>query len=127
MVADRILILDDNPARHRLFRAIYGARGAFHAHDVESFKRQLDDVMEGEAEPFSAIFLDHDLCSFHYGSDTHDEECGCAAATSLGLFYAGRKTKPPVVIHSRNSAAAFLMAKILILGGFTDVRHLPFE
>ena len=83
--------------------------------------------MEGEAEPFSAIFLDHDLCSFHYSHDAHDEECGCSAATALGLFYVERKIKPPVVIHSRNGGAAFLMAKILSLCGFADVRHLPFE
>lgn len=125
-INDRVLILDDNIARHRLFRVIYGPREALHVHSIELLNAMLDNV-EADKDPFSVVFLDHDLTLTHYGDGPHDAECGCAAVRALVTFYAARPKKPKVVIHSRNVTAAHLMMLELGQAGFTDVVYMPFE
>jgi len=129
-MTDRILILDDSVNRHRLFRAIYGARAAVHTHTVERFREQLDMFADERTSPdlegFGVVFLDHDLTPQHYSGDVHDEECGCAAVRLLVAHYRGEPTRPRVVLHTRNGSAALKMQRELEAAGF-PVSCLPFE
>lgn len=112
----RILVLDDNPERHRVFRRNLIGHLVTH---VETYHEALDAL--AKTPPFDLVFLDHDLNEFEARSVTLSSmyEGGGIELTGNDLcrYIAERlpKTQHPktAVIHSLNHAGAKNMASHL--------------
>lgn len=103
-----ILILDDDPARHRAFKQGLVGAHTQHVSTVAEFCSALQRHAPG------IIFLDHDLAE--HGTPPEIAGDGLQAAR----FLAGRSrlAKPLVVIHSLNSLGRVRMAGCLMPAGF---------
>lgn len=103
-----ILILDDDPARHRAFTQGLIGSHTQHTTTVAEFCAAL------QRQAPSVIFLDHDLAD--HGTPPEIAGDGLQAAR----FLAGRSrlAKPLVIIHSLNAVGRVRMAACLMPAGF---------
>lgn len=103
-----ILVLDNDPPRHAVFRAAAPEFLVLQTYDVSTFAEALK-----EAEALALICLDHDLQS-GVNADRGCEDCGCDAAEIVA------RQGPacvPVLIHSGNDLCAPIMRRILLASG----------
>lgn len=117
----RVLFLDDDESRHRLFKkavgqTVPGARVDFavHAQNAATYL---------SATYYDVVFLDHDLVPADYeGKET--KLSGMAVAKFL---FKGEGVKPGVVVvHSYNQVGAAKMVQVLREGGISAV-WCPFD
>lgn len=118
MSADiKLLFLDDNIARHKLFLTWY--RGGDHCYGYDDCVRLLSE------NKYDVVSLDHDLSE-------NDEYCVPGVTnkgrtgTDVAKFIAQLSAKPNVaIIHSYNPIGAAYMAEILRIAGVV-VYKIPF-
>lgn len=126
----KILILDDDDARHRRFQQWFAGYDVTHAFTMDQFRRAL----EGES-PFDYIFLDHDLNDHHYRStasvdgDRIEGFVGPCTWELTGLDAADDVCALPfekfpghVVVHSWNPDGARKMVDVLRSTGVPTTR-----
>jgi CheY-like chemotaxis protein len=113
----RILFLDDNPNRHNTMQA--NSMGAVVDH-VYSAAEAIDHLSR---EEYDLIMLDHDL----------SEDPDMVLSTPDGSYVAEymaqhlvQHSDTPVVIHSLNPPGSQNMMNMLLNGGYSDVRIVPF-
>jgi hypothetical protein len=114
-----VFLLDDDHRRHRWFEK----RFANDVLDIAETVAQAKELLS--ANPYDAIFLDHDLLPEHYNSHERDDErTGYAIAswlaTSPRIQNASR-----VFVHTRNADAAIRMVEIMRQTG-RQVEYVPF-
>lgn len=121
----RILILDDQKARHDRFAIRLQDQEVTHAYLFSEFTAALN------GPPFDVVYLDHDLGDAinqeryptMYGSRDYDGRDAAEAIAALPV-----ESRPrTIVIHSWNAYGASAMHVILTRAGFTDVRVEPFK
>ena len=61
----RVLILDDDNFRHKIFKQRFAEHDVRHAHTYHEFRIDLD-----RGSPWDLIYLDHDLGEMEHG-DTY--------------------------------------------------------
>lgn len=107
----RILVLDDEPARHALFAAVWKGREIVQAWTADEAERALD------GERFDLVTLDHDLGPASRGD-------GLRVARYIAQM--PREKRPPhVVVHSANPVGAEAMVDTLRRAGVDAHRIDP--
>jgi CheY-like chemotaxis protein len=97
----RILVLEDDPARTKLFqRALIGHDAQFVTTAWEAIQRLQ------ELGPWDAVFLDHDLGGQAY-VPSDEPETGCAVARYLREHPERRPAR--ILVHSLNESGRKLM------------------
>ena len=120
----KVLFLDDDPERHKLFRIHYGS-----VHDctyVWSYNEAVNVLQTSSV--FDEAWLDHDLSeSAAIGKPKPGEKTG----THVAEFIAGMSsdTLPKkIIIHSFNPVGARRMSAILTrVYGYQDLTRRPFK
>jgi DNA-binding NarL/FixJ family response regulator len=116
-----ILVVDDEPARHARFDAIFGHADravVIQAHDMAMAVKML------ETYTFDMVCLDHDL-----GHPTEDGRTLVRwMVKNLGIKTHPRMPKK-VLVHSQNTVCAIEMVNLLRDGFGTDIliRRIPFQ
>lgn len=115
MALVKILILDDNRARHDAFDTIYEGHTLRHAYTYTEFLFLLHD-----GQPWDAIFLDHDLGDLVDEPDTYidgwgkkREYSGAHAALRIAEMPDDKLPKRAIVIQSVNPDGAKMMMTTL--------------
>jgi len=103
-----ILVLDNDPPRHAIFRAAAPECHVVQTYEVFPFAQALQ---EGDGPDL--ICLDHDLQS-GANADRRCNDCGCDAAELIALR---GPADVPVLIHSSNASCALVMRRILVASG----------
>lgn len=124
----RVLILDDDDARHRSFQRIFQGSGAElnHAYRFSEFLRAL----KGNS-PYDLILLDHDLGIerqgdfFFDGNSRRHEFTGEHAARSI-LELPKHRWPTTIIVHSMNELGSRRMVALLQKAGIYTVRR-PFD
>lgn len=117
----RVLFLDDDRERHRIFRQ--NAIG----HDLVQAWSYEDALAALAGERFDQVFLDHDLSDqAAMGTPGPGEKTGLDAAVLLAALPDDRRPQL-VVIHSYNPAGAQRMAFVLGEAGYRRVHREPFS
>jgi len=103
----KLLVLDNDPPRHRIFREAVGEFQILNSYYVHTFEQSL------RVDEPTVISLDHDL-EGGVNAGRECEECGCDAAEIIA-----RSGPPdvPVLIHSGNDHCAHVMRRILVASG----------
>jgi hypothetical protein len=115
----RVFLLDDDSRRHNWFAKRFEGDRLDIADDVAGAFEFLS------ANPYDAIFLDHDLLPEHYHSEEKDDErTGYAVAAWLAAN-AGRHSVARIVVHTRNADGAWRMVSLMRDAGLT-AEHIPF-
>ena len=97
----RILILEDDPIRMKIFN-----RKLFN-HTIDHAEHAADAIDFLKANKYDLIFLDHDLGDTQINFDP--EDCGMLVAQ----YIAANNIETPVIIHSFNVVAAGKMLELL--------------
>lgn len=108
----QLLFLDDNPARHR----DYKARGG-HGRMVKTVEECLAALSE---QGWDVVFLDHDLDGREY-VDPREDGHGGEVAREMARW-PWPHPKPTVVLHSHHPTGGEYMAEYLGEAGFIVVR-----
>lgn len=114
----KILVLDDDPFRHKKFKSWFIGHDVIHAYNFSQFKAAL------LRNNFDYIFLDHDLNDHQAISvDTGEgrELTGLDATKLLVSMNMQRQVKQ-VIVHSFNPDGAKAMMKLLNDNGFNALR-----
>lgn len=130
----RVLILDDNPSRHRAYARRYIGHTVIHTYSFLQFKAELlspPKVSQDDVLPlWDIVHLDHDLGefekpdSYRNGWGKEQQYTGMHAVDHiLSLNEHNRPLK--VIVHSVNGPAAQMMFKQL-RGMGVDVLREPF-
>jgi CheY-like chemotaxis protein len=107
----RILVLDDEPARHSLFAT------AWKGHDITQAWTANEAIRALRAGPFDLVTLDHDLGPASDGD-------GLRVARKIASMPAD--TRPPhVLVHSANPVGAQAMVDTLQRAGIDAQRIDP--
>jgi CheY-like chemotaxis protein len=116
----KILILEDDPDRMKIFRlALEERHEIMH---VETAQQAIDCL---EFQVFDVVFLDHDLGGETYVSEANvntGSEVARYMATGLGCTWYAM----PIVIHSMNIPAAEKMEHKLRAAGYSNVHRISF-
>ncbi len=112
-----IIVLDDNPNRHRSFARYLVGHRVKHVHTAAEALGAIDTLRP------RLIFLDYNLDEF--GTPIEESGTGMDVATWLVAHERDLKPTPLIVVHSLNLAHGPQMAELLIEGGFPVVYH-PF-
>ena len=110
----RILVLDDDPTRHKVFDTLFAGHTLVHVYTVPQLEIQL------ARRTFNLICLDHDL-----GDQPGKPGNGQDAAYVVAAHFA-TTAKPFVLIHSWNTVGARAMVNILQEAGI-PCRYRPFD
>jgi hypothetical protein len=109
----RVLIVEDDPNRMKLFEEIFKADTIVHAENAEDGINALKMSMMFDVEIYQLVMLDHDLAAEHYGNLAEAASHGTGTGQEVAEFLA-RMAKPPyVIIHSWNPYGAQRMWDIL--------------
>ena len=112
----KILFLDDQKSRHRIFRRRFKHHDLFMAFTSDEAKELLR-----KHSPFDEVFLDHDLGGYYLPSD---ETSGYEVAKYITSM--GKEAQPKhVTVHSWNEQGAIKMVQALSEAGI-DVVYEPF-
>lgn len=106
----RILFLDDDLMRHKLFREELANRGHIATH-VETADRAIQELSNNK---FDLVYLDHDLGDKTFVPSEGSEPTGYTVA----LFMAKGSDRARVVVHSYNPAGAQKIVQHLDDAGF---------
>lgn len=107
----RVFLLEDDKRRHQWF--------------VKRFQGDVIDIADNVAEakellkanPYDALFLDHDLHPEHYNSPTTDDErTGYAIAAWLATHTELQRAST-IIVHTRNADGAIRMVEELRRAG----------
>ena len=104
-----ILVLDNDPPRHEMFRAAAWDMEIVHTYQVSTLEELLQETGD-----FGLISLDHDLGPLYSDRPPDNSECGCDAAE---LVVELASPGVPVLIHSANTPCAQIMRRILVQSG----------
>lgn len=96
----RILVLDDEPARHELFKAAWGKHDITHAWTADEAEKALD------GNRFNLVTLDHDLGPASRGN-------GLRVARHIAQMPEDRQPYK-VLVHSANPVGAQAMIDALL-------------
>lgn len=113
----RVLVLDDDEIRHKVFAAKFKGVQVTHAYNVEDAVNALN-----RDEVFDLVHLDHDLEDFHY-IPYKVEMTGMDVARFISRMDKDKQPKR-VVVHSWNTAAAPRMVNVLRDAGIPAVWEL---
>ena len=116
----RILFLDDNAMRHKIFRR--NSIGCS-VDAVWTAKEALECLLDEEKE-YDLIMLDHDLNAETENQLNDDEEDGRYVVKKL--VESGRHKDVTIVIHSLNADGRRNMKALLDQAGYATVHDLPF-
>lgn len=112
----QILILEDDPNRHELFkRKLIG-------HGLTIAETAAQAIVMLQAYQFDLIFLDHDLGGETFVSENNKN----TGSEVVRWMLENCITKAPIVIHSMNDPAASSMMNKLNAGFFSCYR-IPFS
>jgi CheY-like chemotaxis protein len=121
----RILVLDDEQARHDVFASILKNEAAVHCYNFD----ELISLMTFSPR-FDMVFLDHDLGT---GNSELSDQVGLPTATgyNVALFICQdldfEKRPRKILIHSWNEYGAEKMESLFRRSGFQDVVRKPFR
>lgn len=101
-IVKRILILEDNVLRTKVFKLKYGGR--YHLH---IFDTALEAIESLEIFKYDLIFLDHDLGGKMFVET--DDENGTGLDVAKALAKMKKHKRVPVIIHSLNPVGASKM------------------
>lgn len=107
----RILVLDDEPARHALFAAAWKGNDIVHAWTAGEAEKALD------GKRFDLVTLDHDLGPASRGN-------GMRVARHI-VQMSEEKRPPHVLVHSSNPPGAEAMVDTLQRAGIDAARIDP--
>lgn len=111
----RVLVLDDDDARHKKFAQWFAGLDVKHVYNLKTF---LEAINTGK---FEYIFLDHDLYDFVETNGQSRELTGQDAAKALCML--DPQSRPDkVIVHSWNPSGAESMMGILRDAGFKPIR-----
>ena len=120
----QVLILDDDPDRHKAFRKILSDCERYHAYtDLEAFS-----FLEHYG-PFELVCLDHDLGNFSVGESLPLGDLagsGIDVAEYIALHLEKEKYPKKIIIHSWNAPGALRMFRILFPTGI-PITTIPFK
>jgi len=123
----KVLILDDDPQRHKVFREILPNCLRYHAYTATTAIKHLVE----SSGPFDLVCLDHDLGDF--GQEGEILEFGnCEAGTGVEVaqyisLHLERELYPQkIIIHSQNPVGAKRMYDTLFPTGI-QITVLPFK
>jgi len=116
----RILFLDDNAMRHRVFRS--KSIGCT-VDAVWTAEEALEHLLDEDKE-YDLIMLDHDLNAATENQLNDNEEDGRYVVRKL--VESGRHKDVTIVIHSLNADGRKNMKTILGQAGYSTVHDLPF-
>jgi CheY-like chemotaxis protein len=108
----KVLFLDDDLNRHRMFKESFGDE----SNDIQYVETSAEAIHQLTYTDWDAIFLDHDLGGEIYQESKEGTGWEVAKYIAENLTY-----KPIIIIHSMNSAGAIRMNHILMDGGFKSV------
>lgn len=118
----RVLILDDDEARHRSFRYCLIGNVDQHAYSAAECIQMLKD----QTEPFDCCFLDHDLSYEHYEDLEASAGCGVGTGAEVASFIAitmpAEQRPKRIYVHSWNPYGASNMIATLKAAGATVYR-----
>ncbi|MGH9908210.1 MAG: cyclic-phosphate processing receiver domain-containing protein [Pyrinomonadaceae bacterium] len=115
----RVFLLDDDVRRHEWFAERFKGDFIDVAHNVEQAQQFLS------ANPYDAIFLDHDLRPEHYNSLVHDDErTGYAIASWLAANPEMQRAST-ILVHTRNADGAMRMVEEMRRAG-RSAEYVPF-
>lgn len=116
----RILILDDDESRLKIFRQ------KLIGHHVECYKTVNEIIVRLKEDMFQYLFLDHDLGGKTFVQSGGQEETGWDAA----VWLSNNVDRQPenIIIHSFNTAGAKNMKSLLpkaqvIPGAWTKIQY----
>jgi len=116
----RILFLDDNKERHRIFKQ---KSIGYTVDTVWTAQEAIEKLLDEEIE-YDLIMLDHDLDAETENQLNDKEEDGRFVVKKLAE--SGRHKDASIVIHSLNSAGRKNMKSVLDQAGYKWVHDLPF-
>lgn len=109
----RILILEDDPARMKVFRnSVEMCSGNGRSIEVSHTDKAFEAVDLMHNLDFDLVFLDHDLDGRVYVPTT-DSNCGTRVARFLSEWPDVRARQGRVIVHSFNDAAAKGMVALI--------------
>ena len=116
----RVLILDDDEARHARFAKWFAGYDVHHVYTISEFEKKIT------GGKFDAVFLDHDLNDYGknsvvYNGYTTVELTGFEAAKTL-TFLPQELRPTQVFVHSWNPDGAKMMVDLLESTGFNVIR-----
>lgn len=108
----RVFLLDDDEARHQWF----AQRFCHDALDIAVEPQRAIELLG--AQPYDAIFLDHDLLPEHYRAvEPNDEE---RTGYAVAAWLAARpevQTAATIIVHTRNAGGALKMVQRMRAAG----------
>ena len=111
----RILFLDDDPDRARLFLV---------RHPDAVWVQTACDCIDFLSQPWDQVHLDHDLCGERF-VDSSRSDCGMEVVRWLGAAFQEQHRDTQFVIHSHNAEAAQMMVWTLYEAGY-HAAYRPF-
>lgn len=110
-----ILILDDDPQRHKVFDKIFDGHNKNHVFTAQCAINCL------KKERFDLVCLDHDLGEFDNDKLIEDPGTGMDVAEFINLHMSHDKLPTQVLIHSWNGPAAKRMGEEMSTVGVAHV------
>ena len=107
-----VLVLDNDPFRHEMFRAAVGKQQLCSTYEVGT----LEAALQEDTRSPVIVCLDHDLGPIYNEEGKYPDTCGCDAANLVVKLV---PKEVPVLIHSSNNRCAKIMRQILLDGNRT--------